>query len=444
VLIVLLAGCGARTGLDVPPPIDAARPDRVDASRPDSVDASRPDDRDAGHRDAGRDASVDAGVPDFGARDAGRCSEEICNRLDDDCDGEVDDGVCTTRATRIGVGGGMARGETACVTTTDARVVCWGSNVTGAVDPARPGGLIPLPRFVEGVSGALDIGVGGYVLCARTAEGATCWGRHVTGARAPSPSTPIAIPAMASATSLAVASSAYCGLVGGGVVCSSNSPGGLYHPHPTYWSVTGITDPVGVSMSPHNAFVLQADGTIVGWGLNYEGELGNGTSAVASDVPIAVVGVDDAIKVCTDGRSACAIRVGGRLSCWGVWPGDGTASTTTLPVDAAIDEVVDVSCGNGHRCAIRRDGSLWCWGWNQEGQLADGTVERRLTPVRVPLDNVVEVAAGYSLTCALLADGTVWCWGNQCSGAIGDGSGGTIFAPGCDAEPRGPTQVLLP
>lgn len=68
-LASLLAACGARTGLDRPPPPDA------------DLDAFAPP-------DANLDAGTDAPIPDGCSP-----SPETCDGLDEDCDGVADDGV---------------------------------------------------------------------------------------------------------------------------------------------------------------------------------------------------------------------------------------------------------------------------------------------------------------------------------------------------------------
>lgn len=114
-------------------PADAGGPDRDAATM--EVDAAAPDAAtpvDAGPGDAGvmppRDAGSDAGVrTDAGVRsDAGMCAPtpEVCNVLDDDCDGRIDNGFdlmndathCGSCATRCGGStrrccGGVCRGS---------------------------------------------------------------------------------------------------------------------------------------------------------------------------------------------------------------------------------------------------------------------------------------------------------------------------------------------
>lgn len=84
---------------------------------------------------------------------------------------------------------------------------------------------------------------------------------------------------------------------------------------------------------------LRRDGTLWSWGINTEGQLGNGTTDY-------------------HGSAADAVKV--------------------------IDNVSDISAGLNHAMAVRKDGSLWGWGDNSDGVLGLGKrVKSQLTPVRI-------------------------------------------------------------
>jgi hypothetical protein len=83
---------GRDGGLDAG--VDAGLDAGVDAGLDAGVDAGLDAGVDAG-LDAGFDAGFDAGPPDFGV-DLCAPMTEICNGLDDDCDGMIDDGVDTS------------------------------------------------------------------------------------------------------------------------------------------------------------------------------------------------------------------------------------------------------------------------------------------------------------------------------------------------------------
>ena len=131
--------------------------------------------------------------------------------------------------------------------------------------------------------------------------------------------------------------------------------------------------------------------TLVGWGSNGFGQLGNG-------IPLPY----------------------------------GNASTT--PVEVVNLNGVDlkaIAAGSNHSLALKDDGTAWAWGDNFFGQLGDGTNTDSSTPVQVKdptdptgyLTGLQEMAAGGSwFSLALKNDGTVWSWGSNGSGQLGSGS----------------------
>jgi alpha-tubulin suppressor-like RCC1 family protein len=72
-----------------------------------------------------------------------------------------------------------------------------------------------------------------------------------------------------------------------------------------------------------HVLALRTDGTIMAWGANSAGQLGNGTT---------------------------------------------TSTTIATPV-TGFTHVAEVAAGNSHSVAAKIDGTLWVWGYNDQGQL---------------------------------------------------------------------------
>jgi alpha-tubulin suppressor-like RCC1 family protein len=85
-----------------------------------------------------------------------------------------------------------------------------------------------------------------------------------------------------------------------------------------------------------------------------------------------------------------------------------------------------VASGSYHTCAIKEDYSLWCWGRNYAGQLGIPELygENTAEPQFV-MNDVAFVSVNEENTCAIKKDGTLWCWGDNSGGQIGDGSFGS-------------------
>src|SRR5690606_11433736 len=130
-----------------------------------------------------------------------------------------------------------------------------------------------------------------------------------------------------------------------------------------------------------------------------------------------VQGLSGAVALTAGHYHTCALLNSGQVSCWGMnysgQLGDGTsAGTSTLPVQVRnFSGAVALTAGYSHTCSLREDGRVYCWGGNDLRQLGDGTQRQRTTPVEACVSDVVALAAGGYHTCALLESGEVNCWG---------------------------------
>ena len=133
-----------------------------------------------------------------------------------------------------------------------------------------------------------------------------------------------------------------------------------------------------------------------------------------------------------DGFS-CALVANGTVMCWGRNEqgqlGDGTLLDRTLPSEnhpvLHLADVEVLVAGKSHACASPSNGSVLCWGMNSVGQLGDGTLQRRSTPALAQgaqAHAVVSMDASRTHTCATRANGTMWCWGLNAEGQLGDGT----------------------
>jgi hypothetical protein len=194
---------------------------------------------------------------------------------------------------------------------------------------------------------------------------------------------------------------------------------------------SGVT---AVSASPDTtnefACAVTAAGDVECWGDNGAGQLGDG-STTSRSFPAAVSGVTAASAVSVGLEYACAIAAGGAVECWGNNGngelGDGTTITRRVPapVVGLSSGVTSLSVGTSFSpCAVTAAGGVVCWGYNGSGQLGNGSTNSSTTPVPVSgLSNgVTKVAAGGSFACALTAGGGVQCWGLNGQGQLGDGT----------------------
>ncbi len=174
-----------------------------------------------------------------------------------------------------------------------------------------------------------------------------------------------------------------------------------------------------VSAGAYHSLILKADGSCWAFGLNNEGQLGDGSGAsrpapvkILSDVKSISAGGSQSLFLKNDGVLwACGNNDSGRL-------GDGTGETRYSPVKV-MENVLDMSAGDKHSLILKTDNTLWACGDNDSGQIGDGTTTHRLTPVQV-LTDVKRIAAGGRHSLAIKNDGVLWACGKNRSGQLGN------------------------
>lgn len=184
--------------------------------------------------------------------------------------------------------------------------------------------------------------------------------------------------------------------------------------------VQGLRDAKQVAVGRNFSCALRRAGTVACWGNNEDGQLGDargGRPGAIALKPVAVVGLRDVRQLSLGEYHACALGNDGRVRCWGS-SSDGQigsdrqrAFNAPLPI-TGLAAVREVASGGNHVCALERGGVVKCWGRNTEGQLGDGRIGSRIRAVVVTgLADGVHLASGINHTCAVRKNGRVACWG---------------------------------
>jgi alpha-tubulin suppressor-like RCC1 family protein len=185
-------------------------------------------------------------------------------------------------------------------------------------------------------------------------------------------------------------------------------------------AVTGVTTAVQVSASGEHALALLANGTVVAWGDNNNGQLGNGTTT-NSDVPVAVKGLTKVKAVAAGYLFSVAVLTNGTVMAWGDNGdgelGNGTYNNSDVPVAVTgVTGASAVTAGGQFAVALLSNGTAMSWGENGSGQLGDGSETDGSSDVPVAVDGLTgatQISAGNQFALALVAKGTVMGWGDN-------------------------------
>jgi len=191
----------------------------------------------------------------------------------------------------------------------------------------------------------------------------------------------------------------------------------------------------GGSAGNLHSLAVKSDGTVLAWGSNANGQLGSG-DRVASKVPVEVATLgpgSGVVAVSAATGLSIARKADGSVLSWGDNGsgelGNGSFFGRAVPAQVAGlgsgSTVTFIASGNraNHSMAVRSDGSLLVWGSNGSGQLCTGDLLSRATPVAAGPTNVIAAAAGLSHSLALTASGAVWACGDNSFGQLGIGTG---------------------
>lgn len=246
-------------------------------------------------------------------------------------------------------------------------------------------------------------------------------------------------------------------------------------------NVTRLQNVVQIAAGYEFSVALRADGTVVAWGRNVDGQLGDGTQ-INRTVPVRVCApgqvegtpctafLSDVVQLAAGGGGhTLAITSTGQVYGWGhnkngqVGNGASSSQRVTIPVQIAFDDVAAVDAWSGHSLGLKRDGSLWAWGSNDTFELGQVTsvicfsgqtcaelpspvCTTNDAPCTTPFGNVASFSAGRRFSVAVGIDGSAWSWGDNLESQLGDGTATTPRpSPGrvCEVGTTAPCATSL-
>jgi alpha-tubulin suppressor-like RCC1 family protein len=340
-----------------------------------------------------------------------------------------------------GLSSGVDGFSTSCAVVDGGALRCWGLNEDGqcgdgtAIERDRPVDVVGLPEPATAV-------VSGYWhSCARLASGAVwCWGNNRYGDLGDGTldmrPLPEPVAGVSGAASIVAGATAHtCALAGGELQCWGNNDFGQLGDGTRSSSRVPIAvallpdSPVGLSVGGQHSCAVLSGGGASCWGANRYGQLGDGTTTDSLS-PVPVAGLPGTVaQVGAGWRHTCARTATGEVLCWGINSqgelGNGTLidSPWPTPVTGLPAGAMRLAVGMGHSCALGGDDTVRCWGYNAQGQLGTGGTADSDVPVAVvglPA-GVADLVAGELHTCVVLDSGEVYCWGSNYEGQLGNG-----------------------
>ena len=326
-----------------------------------------------------------------------------------------------------------------CALTPAGDAWCWGSNLAGLLGDGS-GRSSARPVRVASDVGFRSLDAGGGHTCAVAADGtAWCWGHNDEGQLGdgtfvdrPRPVRVTGVPRLVSVSAghahscgIDVDGHAWCwgddsrGQLGIGMKGDRSASPVLVEPELTF---------VQVRAGYYATCALSSGGATWCWGLNGEGQAGDGSMTDRTS-PVRVVDAPGFQSIEGGDRFSCALETSGRPWCWGLAPlPDGTqaqglsrpAPIPTLPKLSILAGAMGASTvSDAGRFACGLAGvRLLCW-----GPLVDrfgGEGDRPVEPG--PGRSWIAVTAGAAPACALSDDGRAWCAGANFAGQLGDGT----------------------
>ena len=344
--------------------------------------------------------------------------------------------------------------------TSTGAVLAWGWNIVGQLGNGSTNGSdVPVKVRLPGGTKVTAISAGFAHSVALTSTGAVlAWGKNYNGNLgngSTDSDVPVKVnlPAGTKVTAIAAGAEHNLAVTSTGAVLAwgYNAYGQLGNGGtgasdvPVNVSLPTGTNVTAVAAGALHSLALTSTGTVLAWGYNVDGELGDG-STTNSDVPVKV-NLPPGTKVtavAAGGYYSLALTSTGAVLAWGYNAdgelGDGNRTSSDVPVKVKLPagrKVTAVAAGGllegvgadtvgpGHSLAVISTGAVLAWGYNADGELGDGNRTSSDVPVKVKLPagrKVTAVAAGELNSLAVTSTGGVLAWGGNNFGQLGDAS----------------------
>ena len=250
----------------------------------------------------------------------------------------------------------------------DKTIAAWGSNAGGQLGSGVDNNSERYPVSVAGLGNVVAIAAGDYHSLALRSDGTVwAWGLNIDGQAG-----------AGTATSRYLSPVQVVGVGGNGFL-------------------TGVT---AIAAGSRHNLAVRVDGSVVAWGANGSRQLGDSTTTNRLFPVVVSTLTSGILSVAGGGAHSYALRTDATVVAWGDNAfgqlGDGSFVNRTTPVAVSgLTQIGRIASGANHGLAIKAGGQLYTWGNNANSQLGDGGLANRGIPFAVVIPvNVVSVAAG--------------------------------------------------
>lgn len=187
-----------------------------------------------------------------------------------------------------------------------------------------------------------------------------------------------------------------------------------------------------ISSGAYHNLALSRDGFVYSWGYNGHGELGLGNTQSTSAAQVVGPSLEPLtnVEAISAGDYHSLALKAGKVLAWGYdgfgQLGDGSPATdSTIPVVVELPpetSVASIAAGFYHSLAVTTTGSGLAWGFGDNGNLGTGTPASAPKPQKIDLPPSVRLSAvsgGHYHSMGLTTDGRVLTWGHGGQGQLG-------------------------
>ncbi|MGN0106988.1 MAG: Ig-like domain-containing protein, partial [Hominilimicola sp.] len=175
----------------------------------------------------------------------------------------------------------------------------------------------------------------------------------------------------------------------------------------------------------NHTVAVRYDGSVWGYGVNDNGQLGTGDN-ISSDAPVKAISfAERAVDVAAGADHTLILDAKGNVWAAGsneygqLGTGSSDTSSNQFTKINGLSNVVAIAAGNGYSIALTDKGNVFVWGNNARGQIGLGETASADTPRQLVLSNIRAISAGSEHSMFVRVDGVVYATGNHENNRLG-------------------------